>query len=176
MKITQQCVVALSWTLKDTLGEVLDELDEPIEFLLGGNDLLVSIETALQGCAAGEQLNLHLEPEEAFGDYNEQLVFLEPRALFPPELEEGMTVDGAALPAGTNPDAATDKIYTVTEIYPDHVVLDGNHPLAGIALRLSLKVEAVREATVAEIGDGTMGTGFFKLEALDRLPPDATLH
>ncbi len=176
MKITPQCVAALTWTLKDTLGEVLDELDEPIEFLLGGNDLLVSIEAALQGCAAGEQLNLHLEPEEAFGDYNEQLVFLEPRTLFPAELEEGMTVDGAALPAGTNPEAAKDKIYTVTEIYPDHVVLDGNHPLAGIALRLSLKVESVREATVAEIGSGTMGTGFFKLEALDRRPPGMTMH
>lgn len=176
MKITPQCVVALSWTLKDTLGEVLDELDEPVEFLLGGNDLLASIEAALQGCAAGEQLNLHLEPEEAFGDYNEQLVFLEPRTLFPAELEEGMTVEGAALPAGTNPEAAKDKIYTVTEIYPDHVVLDGNHPLAGIALRLSLKVESVREATATEIGSGTMGTGFFKLETGASAPPDATLH
>ena len=40
MKITPHCVVALTWTLKDTLGDVLDELDEPVEFLLGGNDLL----------------------------------------------------------------------------------------------------------------------------------------
>jgi FKBP-type peptidyl-prolyl cis-trans isomerase SlyD len=176
MKITPQCVVALTWTLKDTLGEVLDELDEPIEFLLGGNDLLASIEAALQGHEAGEKLDLHLEPEEAFGDYDEQLVFLEPRALFPAELEEGMTVDGAALPAGVNPDADTDKIYTVTEIYPEHVVLDGNHPLAGIALRLSLKVESVREATEDEIGAGTMGTGFFRLQAGDSMPPDATLH
>ena len=52
MKITPQCVVALTWTLKDTLGEVLDELDEPVEFLLGGNDLLASIEEALQGHAS----------------------------------------------------------------------------------------------------------------------------
>jgi FKBP-type peptidyl-prolyl cis-trans isomerase SlyD len=53
----------------------------------------------------------------------------------------------------------------VTDIYPEHVVLDGNHPLAGIAIRLSLKVEAVREATEEEVGQGTLGTGFFKLEA-----------
>ncbi len=174
MKITPQCVVALSWTLKDTLGEVLDELDEPIEFLLGGNDLLASIETALQGHEAGEKIDLHLEPEEAFGDYNEQLVFLEPRVVFPAELEEGMTLDGAALPTGSNPEAPKDKIYTVTEIYPEHVVLDGNHPLAGIALRLSLKVELVREAGEAEIGQGTLGTGFFRLEPI--APSSSTLH
>ena len=83
MKITPQCVVALTWTLKDTLGDVLDELDEPIEFLLGGDDLLAKIEEALQGHEAGEKLELHLEPENAFGDYDENLVFLEPRKIFP---------------------------------------------------------------------------------------------
>ncbi|MDO9403454.1 MAG: FKBP-type peptidyl-prolyl cis-trans isomerase [Polaromonas sp.] len=166
MKITPQCVVALTWTLKDTLGEVLDELDEPVEFLLGGDDLLAQIETELQGHEAGDQLELHLEPEHAFGDYDENRVFLEARALFPAALEEGMTFDGAALPAGCNPDTPQDQIYTVTEIYPEHVVLDGNHPLAGIAIRLSLKVESVREATQDEIGQGSMGTGFFRLEPM----------
>ena len=177
MKITPQCVVALTWTLKDTLGEVLDELDEPVEFLLGSNDLLAKIEEALQGHEPGDKADLHLEPENAFGDYDENLVFLELRKIFPAELEEGMTFDGAALPAGASADAPKDKIYTVTEIYPDHVVLDGNHPLAGIALRLSLKVESVRDATELEIGQGTMGTGFFKLETvLPDIPPSATLH
>ena len=174
MKITPQSVVALTWTLKDTLGEVLDELDEPIEFLLGGNDLLASIEESLQGHDAGDTLDLHLEPEQAFGDYDENLVFLDPRKLFPAELEEGMTFDGAALPAGSSPDMPKEKIYTVTEIYPEHVVLDGNHPLAGIAIRLSLKVESVREASEAEIGQGSMGTGFFKLEA--QTPGNSALH
>ena len=70
MEITQHCVVGLTWTLKDTLGEVLDELDEPVEFLLGGDDLLHKIEEALQGHEAGAKLDLHLEPEEAFGDYD----------------------------------------------------------------------------------------------------------
>jgi FKBP-type peptidyl-prolyl cis-trans isomerase SlyD len=174
MKITPQCVVALTWTLKDTLGEVLDELDEPVEFLLGGDDLLATIEQRLQGHEAGDTLELHLEPETAFGDYDENLVFLEPRKLFPAELEEGMTFDGAALPAGTHPETPQDRIYTVTEIYPEHVVLDGNHPLAGIAIRLSLKVESVREASEAEIGQGSMGTGFFKLEP--QAPGNNTLH
>jgi FKBP-type peptidyl-prolyl cis-trans isomerase SlyD len=172
MEITQQCVVALTWTLKDTLGEVLDVLDEPVEFVVGGNDLLAKIEEALQGHEAGARVDLHLEPEEAFGDYNEELVFLEARSLFPPEIEEGMTFE--ELPAGTSADAPKDVLYTVTEIYPDHVVLDGNHPLAGIAIRLNLKVESVREATEEEIGRGTAGTGFFKVQ---RGPePGTTLH
>lgn len=174
MKITPQCVVALTWTLKDTLGDVLDELDEPIEFLLGGDDLLAKIEEALQGHEAGEKLELHLEPENAFGDYDENLVFLEPRKIFPAELEEGMTFDGMALPPGSTGQAPHDHIYTVTEIYPDHVVLDGNHPLAGIAIRLNLKVEAVREASEEEIGQGSLGTGFFKLEPIT--PGSGTLH
>ena len=174
MKITPQCVVALTWTLKDTLGDVLDELDEPVEFLLGGDDLLAKIEEALQGHQAGDELQLHLEPENAFGDYDENLVFLEPRNLFPAELEEGMTFDGAALPAGANGQIPHDHIYTVTEIYPEHVVLDGNHPLAGIAIRLTAKVESVREATEQEIGQGSLGTGFFKLEPL--MPGNDTLH
>ncbi len=174
MKITPQCIVALTWTLKDTLGEILDELDEPVEFLLGGDDLLAKIEEALQGHEAGATVDLHLEPESAFGDYDENLVFLEARQLFPAELEEGMSFDGAALPAGVHPETPREHIYTVTEIYPEHVVLDGNHPLAGIAIRLSLKVEAVREATEEEIGQGSLGTGFFRLEA--QAPGSNTLH
>lgn len=166
MEIIEQCVVALTWTLKDTLGETLDVLDDPVEFLVGGDDLLPKIEQALQGHEPGARLDLHLEPEEAFGDFDEQLVFLEQRALFPADIEEGMSLEGTALPAGTHPDAPRDALYTVTEIYPEHIVLDANHPLAGIALRLSLKVEAVRGATEEEIGRGSAGTGFFKVQPM----------
>lgn len=165
MKISEQCVVALTWVMKDTLGEVLDELDEPVEFLVGGKDLLAPIEKALQGHAAGARVDLHIEPEDAFGDYDEQRVFLEPRSLFPAELEEGMLYDGRSMPAGTTSDMPPELMYTVTDIYPEHVVLDGNHPLAGIAIRLHLKVESVREARLEEVGQGGLGTGFFKLES-----------
>ena len=177
MEITPQCVVALTWTLKDTLGEELDVLAEPVEFLVGGADLLAKIEQALQGHAAGARLKLHLEPEEAFGDFNDQLVFLEPRALFPKEVQEGLTFEGSAMPEGCNPDMPKDVVYVVTDIYPEHVVLDGNHPLAGIAIRLSLKVEGVREATLDEIGTGTCGSGFFKLQTGEGyMPGNDTLH
>lgn len=163
MKIIPQCVVGLTWTLKDTLGDVLDKLDEPVEFLLGGSDLLAAIEEALQGHIAADTLALHLEPENAFGDYDEKLVFLEPRSVFPAELEEGMALDGAALPVGASSQIPQHPIYTVTDIYPEHVVLDGNHPLAGIAIRLALKVESVREAIPQEVERGSLGIGFFKL-------------
>ncbi|HSU24157.1 MAG TPA: peptidylprolyl isomerase [Variovorax sp.] len=163
MEISEQCVVGLTWTLKDTLGDVLDVLDEPVEFLVGGDDLFDAIEAVLQGHEPGARVQLQLEPEQAFGDFNDQLLFLEPRALFPEGTEEGMTFDGAALPAGTSPDIPRDAIYTVSEVYPDHLVLDGNHPLAGIALRLDLTVRSVREATEDEIGSGTAGTGFFSI-------------
>ena len=177
MEISQQCVVALTWTLKDTLGEILDVLDEPVEFLIGGHDLLPPIEEALQGHSAGATLNLQIEPELAFGDFNDQLIFLEPRKLFPPELEEGLTMEGSALPAGCNPDAPKDALYTVTDIYPEHVVLDGNHPLAGIAIRITLNVHAVRDATEEEIGSGSAGTGFFRIQPFHAEGPGSdSLH
>ena len=90
-EVSEQCVVALTWTLKDTLGEVLDVLETPVEFLVGGDDLLTRIDQALQGHAVGDTLQLHLEPEDAFGDYDEQRVFLSARSAFPETLEEGMT-------------------------------------------------------------------------------------
>ncbi|AOW13841.1 peptidylprolyl isomerase [Hydrogenophaga crassostreae] len=162
MKITEQCVVALTWSLKDTLGEELDTLDEPIEFLVGGTDLLKKIEEALQGHEPGEKIDLQIEPQDAFGDYDDRLLFLEPRHLFPKELEEGMGFEG--LPEGCNAAAPKDRLFFVSDIYPDHVVMDANHPLAGIALRIQLHVHSVREADVSEIGLGSLGTGFFNMQ------------
>lgn len=177
MKIKRHCVVALTWTLKDTLGEELDVLDQAVEFLVGGDDLFQTIEEALMGHEAGAKIDMQIEPEQGFGEYKDQLVFLESRELFPKELEEGMTIEGSALPLGCSPDAPKDALYTITEIYPEHVVVDGNHPLAGIALRLSLKIETVREATETEIRCGSAGTGFFKIASLhDVAPGNNTLH
>ena len=173
MEVTQQCVVGLTWTLKDTLGEELDVLDEPVEFLIGGDDLFKRIEEALQGHVVGDELDLHLEPEEAFGDYDESLIFLEKRELFPEEIEEGMSFESSAMPKGTNP-VPPDLLYTITEIYPEHVVLDGNHPLAGIGIRLHLKIASIREATEEEVGRGTAGTGFFRIEPM--APGSDTVH
>lgn len=177
MEIKTPSVVALTWTLKDTLGEVLDTLDEPVEFFIGGQDLLPKIEQALQGYEKGATVDLHLEPEDAFGDFNEALLFLEPLALFPKGLEPGLTIEGTALPEGCHPEAPRNMLYTVTEIYPEHVVLDANHPLSGIALRLHLSVESVREPTEAELSAGSCGAGFFKIEVGDPgLPTGLHMH
>lgn len=177
MEISQHCVVALTWTLKDTLGEELDVLDDPVEFLMGGQDLLPVLEEALMGHEVGAMLELQIEPEQAFGDFNDKLLFLEPRKLFPPELQAGQTMEGFALPEGCNPDAPKDALYTVTDIYPEHVVLDANHPLAGIAIRIKLRVEAVREASDDEITRGSAGTGFFRIQPFHaEHPGDDTLH
>ena len=165
MKVTPPCVVSLSWKLTDTLGDVLDASDEPVEFFVGGRDLLAAIEQALQGKEPGARLDLHLEPKDAFGDFDDHLIFLEPRSAFPAELEVGMAFEG--LPPGCSADAPRDRLYFVSEIYPEHVVLDGNHPLAGMALRLQLTLHDVRDPTVDEVGRGSTGTWFFQIRVGD---------
>ena len=157
--ITSSSVVALTWVLKDMQGEVLDTLEEPVEFFVGGGDLLQSIVDALLQHAGGNALHLHLEPEQAFGDYDENKVFVEPRSGFPQELEEGMVFDGHGLPAGCSSDMPQQALYIVTDIYPEHVVLDGNHPLAGMALVFTCTVTAVRPASADEIAHGHIHDG-----------------
>ena len=149
--ITPNSVVALTWVLKDMQGDVLDTLQDPLEFFLGGEDLLPSIVSALLQHQAGDTVQLHLEPEQAFGDYDETLVFVEPRDGFPDELEEGMVFDGHAMPPGCSSAMPQEALYIVTDIYPEHIILDGNHPLAGKALRFSATVTEVRPASSEEI-------------------------
>ena len=164
MIITKPCVVTLTWKLLDAQNRPMDELNEPTEFFFGGEDLLPKVEEALEGQEAGFEVWLHLEPEHAFGDYDADLVCFEDRQLFPETLEEGMQFEG--LPEGAVTEGMpVDTLYTVTEIYPSHVVLDGNHPLAGIAIRLDLKVLDVREASEDEAARGSVGDGFFSLAA-----------
>jgi FKBP-type peptidyl-prolyl cis-trans isomerase SlyD len=156
MLIHKPCVVALTWQLADAQGQEIDQLTEPVEFFYGGDDLLPKVEEAIEGQAPGFETNLHLEPEHAFGDYDAELVCFEDRALFPENLEPGMRFEG--LPDGAaSPDMPADAIYTVTEVYATHVVLDANHPLAGMALRLHLRVLDVREASADEIEAGSVG-------------------
>ena len=173
MLIKDPCVVSLTWKLTDAQNRPIDELEQPVEFFFGGDDLLEKVEEALAGRVAGEELQLQLEPEHAFGDYRAELVCFENRALFPKELEVGMAFEG--LPEGAvTPDMPADVIYVVSEIYPTHVVLDGNHPLAGMALRIALKVSAVREATDEEIEARTVGNA--AVSVLGGAPAGDALH
>ena len=155
MMIQPPCVVSLTWKLEDAQGALIDELTAPVEFFVGGSDLLAKVEEALIDKEPGFETVLHLEPEHAFGDYKSDLVFFESRDIFPDGVEPGMQFDGVPEGAST-PDLPGDAVYTVTEVYPAHVVLDGNHPLAGMALRLDLKVCEVRAATEQEIEAGSV--------------------
>jgi FKBP-type peptidyl-prolyl cis-trans isomerase SlyD len=150
MNITAPCVVTLTWQLSDAQNAPIDELAEPTEFFYGGDDLLPKVEEALEGQASGYEVQLQIEPEHAFGDYKSELVCFEDRALFPDGVEVGMQFEG--LPDGAaTPDMPADTVYTVTEVYPEHVVLDGNHPLAGMALRMHITVRGVRAASADEL-------------------------
>ena len=173
MRISSPSVVSLTWRLEDTHGQLIDELAEPLEFYVGGEDLLAKVEEALIGHEEGFEATLHLEPEHAFGDYRPELVFFEDRALFEEPVEEGMQFDGlpeGAATQGMPPDA----VYTVTEVYDSHVVLDGNHPLAGMALVLGLKVRDVRPATALEVEQGSVAQQ--TVTVLDGAPSSSLLH
>lgn len=173
-KIHPPCVVGLTWRLEDAHGQLIDELEAPVEFLVGGEDLFPKVEEALDGQEVGFETRLSLEPEHAFGDYDSELVFFEERALFPQDIEPGMQFDGPP-PGAKTPGLSDDEVYTVTEVYPSHVVLDGNHPLAGIALRLELKVCSLREATAEEIEEGSVTTGPV-VSVVETPPSGSQLH
>lgn len=173
MLISSPCVVSLSWTLKDAQGDLIDELPEPLEFLVGGDDLFARVEEGLMGHTAGDELDLHLEPEHAFGEYQAELVFFEERSLFPEHVEPGMQFEGPPEGAAT-PDMPGDAIYTVTEVYDQHVVLDGNHPLAGVALNLHIKIHSVRAATEQEVAERSAADSEFSVLSL--APASNQLH
>lgn len=147
MKVAKNTVVSVSYTLSDTDGNLIEESQDPMVYLHGGyENTLPKIEQALDGQDVGFETEIQLEPGDAFGDYDAELVRIEPVEKLPQPLEVGMQFEGS--PDG-NPDDIV--IFTVTEVADGKAVLDGNHPLSGIALRFKLKVEEVREATAEEI-------------------------
>jgi len=151
MQIEQNTVVTLKYQVTDPDGGVVDEVTEAIVYLHGGfDDIFPKIEEALQGKQAGESIQVKLQPDEAFGEYDADLVQIELRENFPKELQVGMQVEGA--PEGAGEDDYV--IYRVTDIVEDKVMLDGNHPLAGLALVFSCTVSDVRAATAEELEHG----------------------
>lgn len=163
MNIEKMTVVSVLWSLQDTLGQVLDQSNEPAEFLVGGEDLLAKIAEGLMGKKAGDSVWLQLEPQDAFGDFDETQIVLEARGCFPQETEVGMIFEH--LPAGCKAqnEAPTSGFWHVTDVYDEHVILDGNHPLAGMAIRVKFDIQSVRPALPKEIESLSAGAGFFKL-------------
>jgi FKBP-type peptidyl-prolyl cis-trans isomerase SlyD len=146
MKIEENTWVTVRYRLYDSQGEALEEGEREWTYLHGGyGAVFPKVEEALAGRQPGDTTTLYLEPEDTFGDYDADLLRVAPRDRFPAALEPGMTFE--CLP-GEAPDG---ELYTVTDLTEDTVVLDGNHPLAGMALRFDLEVEDVRVATLEEI-------------------------
>jgi len=140
-------VVSLQMEMYDAQGVLLHSSQEPITYLHGGyGELLEALERALEGARPGEEIRVQLEPEEAFGEYDPDLLRVEPAARYGDGLKAGMQVE--------EEDGGESRIYTVTDVAAGKAVLDANHPLAGIALRFYLKIMTVRAANPEEIRQG----------------------
>jgi FKBP-type peptidyl-prolyl cis-trans isomerase SlyD len=149
MKIAKDTVVTVNYKLSDAQNNLIEEGVQPMVYLHGGyENTLPKIEEELDGKDVGYSSIIQVEPEDAFGDYDPALVKVEPRNRLPEPLEVGMQFEGMAEGGDENEEPL---IFTVTEIADDKVVLDGNHPLAGMALRFELSVLDVRPATSEEV-------------------------
>lgn len=148
MKIAKNTVVTVNYKLSDAQNNLIEDGRQPMVYLHGGyENTLPKIEEELDGKEVGYASTIQIEPEDAFGDYDASLVKIEPRNRLPEPLEVGMQFEG--MPEEGGDEEA--MIFTVTDIADDKVVLDGNHPLAGMALRFELQVVDVRAATDEEI-------------------------
>lgn len=149
MQIAKDTVVTLSYRVTDPDGNLIDDGGQPLVYLHGGYDgIFTRIEEVLQGKSVGERVEVKLQPEEAFGEYDAELVRVENLAMFPENIQVGMQFERAT------EDGDDEIIYTITDIEGDKVVVDGNHPLAGTALVFDCTVAEVRAATAEELAHG----------------------
>ncbi len=150
MLIAPNTVVSLDVELSDIWGNLIERTEEPVQYLHGGyGDIFAAVEAALEGRGAKESVEIRLEPEDAYGDYDDLLLRVVPRRDLPEALDVGMRLEGEA---GTNDEGL---IFTVTDIAEDKVVLDANHPLSGMALKFACTVVGVRPASDHEIASGS---------------------
>jgi len=149
VQVGQDTVVELTYELTDSDGKLVERTEDPIEYLHGGYDgIFPLVERALAGKSVGDNCRVRLEPDDAFGEYDAELMHLEPRSKFPADVAIGMRFEGRGVESGTK------LVYTVTDVADDKVVVDGNHPLAGRTLQFTCTVTAVRAATAEEIAHG----------------------
>ena len=149
MEIAKNTVVTLDYTVTDPDGNMIDDGQHPLVYIHGGYDgIFAVIEEALDGKKVGENLKVKLLPEDAFGEFDEELVLVEDAAMFPDNIEVGMSFERVA------EEGEEEIVYRITDIADGKVVVDGNHPLAGTALIFDLTVKEVRAASAEEIGHG----------------------
>jgi FKBP-type peptidyl-prolyl cis-trans isomerase SlyD len=148
MKIEKDTVVTLQYKVADANGKLIEQSKDPMVYLHGGyNNTLPKIEQALEGHEAGYETTLALEPGDAFGQRDEALVRVIPKSEFPPGVKVGGQLEGRT-------EDGQPHVFHVMKIKGPEVHLDGNHPLAGKALRFTLKVTEVRMASGEEITHG----------------------
>jgi FKBP-type peptidyl-prolyl cis-trans isomerase SlyD len=148
MKITKDTVVTLQYKVAEASGKLIEESRDPMVYLHGGyQNTLPKIEAALEGQEKGFQTVLQLQPEDAFGQRDESLARTIPKSEFPPGVKVGGQLEGRT-------DSGEPHVFHVVKIKGDQVLLDGNHPLAGKALKFHLKVTGVRAATAEEVAHG----------------------
>ena len=143
MQVGRDTVVSLKIQMYDAQGALLHAPEDQHTYLHGGyGGLLEALERALDGKNPGESIRLQLEPEQAFGEYDAELLRVETAERYGEGVAVGMEIEEDS------------RIYTVTDVAGGKVVLDGNHPLAGIALRFVCEVLSVRTAKPEEISRG----------------------
>jgi FKBP-type peptidyl-prolyl cis-trans isomerase SlyD len=151
MKIADNCVVSIHYTLTDDDGEEIDssEGQEPLSYLHGAGNVIMGLEDALTGRSVGDHFEVVIQPEDGYGEFDEELVQSVPRDSFVgiEEIEPGMQFQ-------TEDDEGEEMMVTVQEVTPDEVIVDGNHPLAGVVLHFDVTVTSVRAATEEEIDHG----------------------
>ena len=151
MKIAKDTVVSVNYELFDSSGELLEKVEEQISYLHGGYDgIFPLVEEALHDKRVGDKISVTMQPDDAFGEYDHNLVEVEPRSSFPKEVAVGMQFEGA-------PEASDEDdflLFTVVEVTDDEVTVDGNHPLAGKTLTFNCTVTGVRKASVEELEHG----------------------
>ncbi|MDX1454987.1 MAG: peptidylprolyl isomerase [Gammaproteobacteria bacterium] len=146
MQISSDKVVHIHYTLKNDAGDVLDTSEgrEPLAYLHGASNIIPGLEKALEGKAAGDSLNVSVEPSEGYGERQEQLIQEVPREAFQgvDDIQPGMQFHAQG-PAGP-------ILVTVLEAGEESIKIDGNHPLAGEKLHFDVEIKEVRDATDEE--------------------------
>jgi FKBP-type peptidyl-prolyl cis-trans isomerase SlyD len=146
MQVKMNTVVTIIYELKDADGNTLEKMNDPIAYLHGGHDnIFPKVEEAIHGKNVGDSVEITLDPADAFGDYDEGLVQIEPLSAFPEKnIKEGMQFEG-------EDESGEVIIYTVTNIADGKVVVDGNHPWAGQRVLFMATIKDVRDANQEEI-------------------------
>lgn len=140
-------VVTFHYTLKNEEGEVLDTSGdgEPMAYLHGSGNIVPGLEKRMAGCSAGDHFEVTVAPEDAYGERQGQGPIAVPRSSFPEEapVQPGMTF------ISEMPDGRKFPIWIV-DVREDDVLVDGNHPLAGVTLVFDVNVVSLRDASDEE--------------------------